>query len=67
MKSWVKLSEAFAIFAKYTEEGEMEVSLDALYAGPDPRKVSGEDLTRLAELGWYPSDGSLPWFYMFLF
>lgn len=47
--------EAFAIFAKYDRgDGEFEfvAEHDEVWFGPDPARVSDEDLARLHELGW---------------
>lgn len=49
-------SEAFAIFAKYTEVADLAAEHDVIYAGPRPSAVSVEDTERLEQLGWVVSD-----------
>ncbi len=48
-------SEAFAIFAKYDPDGFgwVQGEHDIVYAGPDHKTVSAEDIARLEELDWY--------------
>lgn len=49
--------ESFEIFKKYEATGGLEaVEHDEVYAGPDPKVVSPEDLKRLDELGWHESE-----------
>ncbi len=57
-QKWAGWSEAFAIFAKYSEPGTDFVGTDhyGVYAGPEANKVSVEDRRRLCELGWRPND-----------
>jgi hypothetical protein len=56
-------SEAFAIFAKYSEEvpgtrggnrDDVSAEHDEVYAGPSPEVVTKSDSARLEELGWLP-------------
>lgn len=51
--------KAFMIFDKYdAAENKVDAEHDEVWAGPDPKVVSEEDLAALAELGWYPSEES---------
>lgn len=49
-----KCAAAFAIFARYSAE-EVSAEHDVIYAGPNPDKVSREDIDILKELGWRES------------
>ena len=51
---YLRLSEAFAIFARYPGEQMMSMQDYELYAGPDPTIVDETDIARLKELGWQP-------------
>ena len=51
-KAW---AEAFSIFAKYDERGDVAAEHDEVFAGPDCNVMSDEDLVRLAALGWTPN------------
>ena len=54
--------ESMKIFKKYASSGSEEFPMnpmhDQLYAGPDPEKVSAEDISRLEELGWFVEEDS---------
>jgi hypothetical protein len=45
--------EGFGIFHKYDGYQDLSAEHDVIYAGPDPAKVSDEDVARLEELGWH--------------
>lgn len=46
---WV---EAFRIFQKYENMATLHPGRDAVWMGPDPKEVKGEDRETLRELGW---------------
>lgn len=53
-KEWI---ESFQIFEKYeATDGLIGAAHDEVWAGPDPVKVSAEDVERLEKLGWEPWD-----------
>ena len=54
MSTYSEITEGFAIFAKYGDDGSnFEAGHDVIYAGPyDTSAVSAEDLAKLNALGW---------------
>jgi len=59
MSTWAEWSEAFSIFARYSNGGDYDevcAEHDEIFAGPEVKKVSPADLQRLQELGWKPDD-----------
>jgi hypothetical protein len=65
---WMEMSEAFAIFAKYSDGkyGYVYAEHDRIDAGPDPKVVSPEDKARLEELDWHVDDIDGNMFYRFV-
>lgn len=63
--SYDKYIEAFKIFDKYDHFKNIHVEHDTMFAGPDPEKVSDEDLGKLIEIGWMP-DSENGCFYVFV-
>ena len=56
---WSEWAESFTIFAKYGDEDYMVCAEhDIVYAGPHDfgDKITPEDIKRLDELGWIPSE-----------
>ena len=63
MAKWSEFAEAFSIFAKYGDKDyHTYAEHDIIYAGPDPKEVSGEDQIRLKELGWSIDEGNNSWY-----
>lgn len=58
--SYKEIIEAFQIFDKYPNDGELSAEHDELFAGPG-LKVSEEDEKRLNELGWDYDEGTESW------
>ena len=57
--SYTGWAAAFLIFARYERGyGDSGVGMDAhaVYAGPNPDRVSEEDKDELARYGWFASD-----------
>jgi hypothetical protein len=56
-KKMSKLIEALQIFLKYGDiSSPTHCEHDVLQVGYDPNKVSEEDIKRLKQLGFFPSD-----------
>lgn len=57
---WEQLSNSFKIFSSYSEKGEYWTHVsacdDVIYAGPNPKKVTVEDLNLLESMGWSVSN-----------
>jgi len=53
--TYAKLTETFAIFAKYGK-GEFctLAEHDSIFSGPAPSEMSKEDRKRIKQLGWTP-------------
>lgn len=57
--------EAFQIFEKYDHFKNIHAEHDVIYAGPDPEKISDEDLEKIIALNWLP-DNENGCFYKFV-
>ncbi len=65
-RSWAGWSEAFAIFAQYSQDYDhVAAEHDIIYAGPPLSMVSEAHKARLEVLGWH-EDGDLDCFYHYV-
>ena len=53
-----KLIAALTIFQRYPHEHGIQPGHDQIWAGPDPKDVSKQDLAALKELGWDPDNAN---------
>lgn len=52
MRTNSEMAQSFRIFARYEQAAKLGQDHDVIYAGPDPAKVSPEDLEQLEANGW---------------